>query len=74
MSNINYGVGFCKRMIKILEDKENNLFAISGYGFDKFSREYIALSIWKARLKQFTYEKDNGLSPSYNPTIHGGAE
>lgn len=67
----NYGIGFCRKGIEVLDAAEEKLFATVGHGFDKFSQENMQLMKYQRMLKQFTRERDEGLRPSYNPEIHG---
>jgi hypothetical protein len=67
----NYGIGFCRKGIEVLEAAEEKLFATVGHGFDKFSQENMQLMKYQRMLKQFTSERDEGLRPSYSPEIHG---
>lgn len=68
---VSYGIGYCKKAIKILELLENDLFEKTGYGFDMFSRENRNLMEYKRLLQKFRDEKRCGLTPSYDPAIHG---
>jgi hypothetical protein len=68
---INYGIGYCKTVIKNLEALEDDLFEKTGYGFDKFSHENMNLIEYRRLLSKFTEEKMRGLTPSYDPAIHG---
>jgi len=67
----NYGIGFCRKGIEVLEAAENELFDTVGHGFDKFSQANLQLTKYRRMLSQFTQEREEGLSPSYNPEIHG---
>lgn len=69
----NYGIGFCRRGIEILETAEEVLFKTAGHGFDKFSRENMQLIGYRRMLARFTSERDAGLFPSYDPQIHGSS-
>lgn len=70
----NYGIGFCRKGIQILEAAEERLFDTVGHGFDKFSRENVQLMRYRRLLERFTRERETGLSPSYNPDIHGSLD
>lgn len=67
----NYGISFCERCIKSLEEQENALFKLTGSGFTYLSQEHITLNKYKSLLKKFKREKELGLNPSYDPSIHG---
>jgi hypothetical protein len=67
----NYGIGFCKKGLEILEKDEEKLFKKFNHGFDKFGEEYRAELKYKQMLKKFQREKDLGLNPSYDKNIHG---
>ena len=68
---LNYGIGFCKRGIKVLEDAEEKMFDTLGHGYDKFSQANMQLMKYRRMLAQFTRERDAGMRPSYDPDIHG---
>lgn len=67
----NYGISFCRTGIRLLEEKEEEMFQKLGHGFDKFSQENVQLMRYYRMLKDFTRERDEGMRPSYNPQIHG---
>jgi hypothetical protein len=67
----NYGISFCRTGIRLLEEKEEQMFETLGHGFDKFSKENLQLMRYKRMLKTFIHERDEGMRPSYNPDIHG---
>jgi len=66
-----YGIGFCKKVLRHLEEAEEKLFEELGHGFDYFSQEYTSELTHKRLLRKFEQEKELGLEPSYNPDIHG---
>lgn len=68
---MNYGIKYCKKMLRLLEEKEEMLFETTGYGFTYPSLDYMALIRLRGWLKKFEEEKNNNLPPSYNPNIHG---
>lgn len=70
----NYGIGFCRKGIEVLEGAEEKLFNTVGHGFDKFSQENVQLMKYRRMLVQFTRERDAGLAPSYDPHIHGSLD
>jgi len=70
----NYGIGFCKKVLSTLNAKENKIFKEKGHGFDCWGPEFQAELKYKRLLKKFERERDLGLSPSYNPDIHGCLE
>jgi hypothetical protein len=57
---INYGIGYCKKVIANLESLENDLFEKTGCGFDMFSNENMSLIEYRRLLKKFIYEKSHG--------------
>jgi hypothetical protein len=67
----NYGIGFCREGIRVLEAEEERMFEELGHGFDKFSQAYLQLQRYKRMLVTFSREKELGLRPSYRPEIHG---
>jgi hypothetical protein len=67
----NYGIGFCKEGLAILQEEEDKLFEKFNHGFDMHSEEYRAELKYKRMLKTFQREKDLGLPPSYDKNIHG---
>lgn len=67
----NYGIAFCNKGIRILEDEEDRLFKTTGEGFAYQSEQAIQLSYYRKLLVRFQAEKDSGRPPSYNPDIHG---
>ncbi|WP_256384381.1 hypothetical protein [Photobacterium toruni] len=69
----NYGIGFCKKVLRDLEKIEDQMFEEKGHGFDRFGQEFATELKYKRLLKQFEREKELGLEPSYNPEIHGSA-
>lgn len=71
MTNRNYGITFCKRVIANLEGLENEMIKKTGLGFDILGREIVTLRQYKTYLKRFQAERDAGRAPSYDPAIHG---
>jgi hypothetical protein len=67
----NYGISFCRKGIHLLEAAEDELFESVGHGFDKFSQANMQLMQYRRLLARFTKEREAGLSPSYNPEVHG---
>lgn len=67
----NYGISFCRKGIQVLEAAEDELFESVGHGYDKFSQSNMQLMKYRRMLLQFTRERKAGLSPSYDPEIHG---
>lgn len=70
----NYGIHFCREGIRILEAEEDRLFETTGFGFDRFSQEYLQLLTYRRLLKKFTQEREAGLQPTYDPAVHGSLE
>lgn len=68
---VNYGITWCKQVLKNLDDIENNMIEEKGRGFDYFGQELVTQKKYRRLLKQFTREKELGLPPSYRPEIHG---
>ncbi|MCY9873012.1 hypothetical protein [Vibrio barjaei] len=68
---VNYGIGFCKKVLKDLQEVEDKMFEEKGHGFDMFGQEFATEQKYKRLLKRFEHEKAKGLPPSYNPEIHG---
>ncbi|MGR5367002.1 hypothetical protein [Photobacterium damselae] len=69
----NYGIGFCKKVLRDLEKIEDQMFEEKGHGFDRFGQEFATELKYRRLLKRFEREKELGLKPSYNPEIHGSA-
>ena len=67
----NYGIGFCKKVIKTLENKEDEMFNKLGHGFNLISQDYLTLLKHKRLLEKFQNERDFDLIPSYDPDHHG---
>lgn len=67
----NYGLTFCREIIRILTNQENEMINETGVGYDLFSQEYRTLTKYSKYLEQWKYEKENGLEPSYDPEEHG---
>ncbi|ENP0825577.1 hypothetical protein ACCI36_002729 [Vibrio parahaemolyticus] len=67
----NYGIGFCRKVLRDLEKIEDQMFEEKGHGFDRFGQEFATELKYKRLLKEFEREKELGLEPSYNPEIHG---
>lgn len=67
----NYGIAYCKKVLSDLNDIEEKMFAEKGHGFDYFGPELVAEKKYKRLLKAFEREKELGLTPTYNPEIHG---
>lgn len=67
----NYGITYCKQVLARLREIEDEMLEKDGYGFDKFSQEFITERKYSRLLKQFEKEKELGLSPTYRPQIHG---
>ncbi|WP_024597480.1 hypothetical protein [Pseudoalteromonas sp. AC163] len=67
----NYGIGFCKSVLAALKNKEDKMMAETGYGFDILSQDIITERRYKRYLKEFQREKELGLTPSYDPYVHG---
>jgi hypothetical protein len=70
----NYGIGFCRKGIELLEAAEEEMFDTVEHGYDKFSQANMQLMKYRRMLAQFTKEREAGLSPSYNPDIHGSLD
>ena len=51
-----YGISFCKKVLKDLEDLENKMFSERGHGFDLYGPEFKSELRYKRLLKEF--EKD----------------
>ncbi|MNM58146.1 hypothetical protein D3C81_693690 [compost metagenome] len=66
-----YGIGFCKKVLRDLNEIEEKMFKEKGHGFDLFGQELVTEKRYKRLLKQFEREKELGLPPSYDPSIHG---
>ena len=67
----NYGIGFCREVVRRLETAEDKMIEETGYGYDYFGREIQTIREYKRLLKKFKREKELGLPPSYDPHIHG---
>lgn len=70
----NYGITFCKTVLKRLREIEDEMFEKQNCGFVMGSQEYHTEIRMKRYLKRFQKEKELGLTPSYNPEIHGCLE
>jgi len=70
----NYGINFCRKGIRVLEQTEDKLIEKTGFGFDYYSREAVQLRQYKHLLRKFTAERDSGRHPSYDQERHGRFE
>lgn len=68
---VNYGITFCKAVLRNLKQLEDKMLEDKGHGFDYFSQELATEKKYRRLLKKFEREKDLGLKPSYDPEIHG---
>lgn len=74
MAAKNYGITFCKKVLRSLAKEEDKLFAERGSGFDLFGQELQTEIKYKKLLKAFTKEKKDGREPSYDPGEHGSLD
>lgn len=67
----NYGIGFCRKVLKDLQVLEDKMFDEKGFGFEKWSEAYRTEMEYKALLKKFLKEREECKEPSYDPSYHG---
>ncbi|MBE4205034.1 hypothetical protein HJ090_24020 [Vibrio parahaemolyticus] len=68
---VNYGITYCKKVLKDLRDFEDKMFEEKGHGFVQFGEQHNTELKYKRLLKQFERERELDLKPTYDPDIHG---
>jgi len=67
ISQMDYGIEFCQRLILVLETKEIKIRQQGGIGFDPTSPESMQLRYFKKMMNRFMDEKKRGVTPTYKP-------